>query len=97
MVDVNKNTLVPGTYLVVGLVLTLTDLVYYLFIYLFPSHLLSSPFYSLSLLVVTQIRGHILIAGSSSPLHTTVRALNFYREKIRLFPRRLASNCAYPR
>ena len=31
----------------------------------FPSHLLSSLFFSLSLLVVTQIRGHI--AGSSPP------------------------------
>ena len=45
-----------------------------------PSDLLSSPFYFLSLLVVTQIRGHI--AGSSSSLPTTVRALHFYREKI---------------
>ena len=45
-----------------------------------PSHLLSSPFFSLSLLVVTQIRGHI--AGSSPPLPTTVRALHFYHEKI---------------
>ena len=34
----------------------------------------------LSLLVVTQIRGHI--AGCSSPLPTTVRALHFYHEKI---------------
>ena len=34
----------------------------------------------LSLLVVTQIRGHI--AGSFPPLPTTVRALHFYREKI---------------
>ena len=34
----------------------------------------------LSLLVVTQIRDHI--AGSSSPLPTTVRDLHFYREKI---------------
>ena len=33
-----------------------------------------------SLLVVTQIRGHI--AGSFPPLPTTVRALHFYREKI---------------
>ena len=42
---------------------------------------LSSPFYSLSLLVVTQIRGHI--AGSSPPPPTTtVGALHFYREKI---------------
>ena len=48
--------------------------------FFFPSHLLSSPFYSLSLLVVTQIRGHI--AGSSPPIPTTVRALYFYREKI---------------
>ena len=34
----------------------------------------------LSLLVVTQIRGHI--AGSSPPLPTTARALHFFREKI---------------
>ena len=34
----------------------------------------------LSLLVVTQIRGHI--AGSSPPVHATVRALHFFREKI---------------
>ena len=47
---------------------------------LFPSHLFSSPFYSLSLLVVTHIRGHI--AGSSLPLPTTVRALHFDCEKI---------------
>ena len=47
---------------------------------LFSSLLLSSPFFFLSLLVVTQIRGHI--AGSSPPLPTTVRALHFYREKI---------------
>ena len=45
-----------------------------------PSHLLSSPFCSLSLLVVTQIRGPI--AGSSPPLPTTVRVLHFCREKI---------------
>ena len=43
------------------------------------SHLLSSPFYSLSLLVVTQIRGHI---AGSFPLLITVRALHFYRENI---------------
>ena len=62
-----------------------------------PSHLLSSPFCSLSLLVVTQIRGHI--AGSSSPLPATVRALHFLsREDFSsFFPRRLAPNCAYPR
>ena len=34
----------------------------------------------LSLLVVNKIRGHI--AGSSSPLPTTVRALHFYRDKM---------------
>ena len=51
-----------------------------------PCHLLSSPFYSLSLLAVTQIRGHI--AGSSPPSNP----LRFvpcicYREKISaLFP-----------
>ena len=51
--------------------------------YFFPSHLLSSPVYSLSP-VVTQIRGHI--AGSSPPIPTTVRALHFYREKISALP-----------
>ena len=45
---------------------------YWLFFFFLPSHLLSSPFCSLSLLVVTQIRGHI--AGSSPLLITTVRA-----------------------
>ena len=53
---------------------------FFFFFFFFLSHLLFSPFYSLSLLVVTQIRGHI--AGSSPPLPTTVRALHFYREKI---------------
>ena len=38
------------------------------------------PSFSLSILVVTQIRGHV--AGSSPPLPTTVRALHFYRENI---------------
>ena len=55
-----------------------------------PSHLLSSLFYSPSL-VVTQIRGHI--AGSSSPLPTTVRFFHFFARRFQLFPRRLASNC----
>ena len=41
------------------------------------------PSFSLSLLVVTQIRGHI--AGSSPPLPTTVRALHFYRDSISAF------------
>ena len=40
--------------------------------------------FHLSLIVVTQIRGHI--AGSSPPLPTTVRALHFYREKISALP-----------
>ena len=49
--------------------------------------LLSLPFFSVSSLVVTRIRGHI--AGYSPPfLPTTIRALHFYR--------RIASNCAYP-
>ena len=43
-----------------------------------------APFCSLSLQVVTQIRGHI--AGCSPPLPTTVRALHFYREKILALP-----------
>ena len=60
--------------------MSLTFLPFLLFFFFPPSHLLSSPFYSLSLLVVAQIRGHI--AGSSPPLPTTVRAVHFYREKI---------------
>ena len=44
-----------------------------LFFYLRPS--------ILSLLVVTQIQGHIR-SRLSSPLPTAVRALHFYREKI---------------
>ena len=77
---------------------------YYIYIYMYfevgtassPSHLLSSPFFPLSLLVVTQIRGHILTAGSSPSLPTTVRASQFLsREDFSsFFPRRLASNCA---
>ena len=46
----------------------------------FPAHSLSSRFFFLSLLVVTQIRGHL--AGSSSPLTTTVRALHFFFREI---------------
>ena len=41
------------------------------------------PSFSLSLPVVTQIRGQI--TGSSPSLSTTVRALHFYREKNQLF------------
>ena len=65
--------------------------------FFFPSHLLSSPFCSLSLLVVIQIRGHT--AGCSSPIPTAVRALHFLsREDFSsFFPRRLASKCAYLR
>ena len=48
--------------------------------FLHPIYYLRLSFFSLSLLVVTQIRGHT--AGSSPPLSTTVRALHFYREKV---------------
>ena len=53
----------------------------------------------LFLLVATQIRGHIL-QQTLLLLPTTVRALHFYRETIQqssFFPRRLGSNCPYPR
>ena len=69
-----------------GAITQLIPVAYLLFFYVFfsPSHLLSSPFYSLSLLVVTQIRGQI--AGYSPPLPTKVRALHFFFTKIfRLF------------
>ena len=51
---------------------------YPLFFLLFfvPCHLLSSPFCSLSLLVVTRIRDHI---AGSSPLPTTLLVFHFYR------------------
>ena len=53
-------------------------------------------FYFLSLLVVTQIRGHT--AGSSSPpIHYGSCLAFLSREDFSsFFPRRLASNCAYP-
>ena len=69
-------------------------------IFLFvPSQVLSSPFCSLSLLliVVTQIRGHI--AGPSPPpTHYASCPAFLSREAFSsFFPRRLESNCAYPR
>ena len=48
--------------------------------FLHPIYYLRLSFFSLSLLVVTQIRGHT--AGSSPPLPTMARALHFYRGKI---------------
>ena len=44
------------------------------------SHFYIRPSFSLSLAVLTYIRGHI--GGSSTPLPSTVRALHFCREKI---------------
>ena len=44
----------------------------------------------LSLLVVTQIRGHI--AGSSPPIPTTVRALHFYRDNTSALSSRVDSH-----
>ena len=46
----------------------------------FASHSLSPPFFPLSLLVVTQVRGHIRSRLFSPPASTTVRPLHFYRE-----------------
>ena len=66
-------------------------------IYIYPFHLLPSSFFSLSLLVVAQIRGHIQQALlPPSPLRFVPSILS--REDFSsFFPRRLASNCAYPR
>ena len=50
------------------------------FFFFHPIYHVRPSFCSLSLLVLTQIRGHI--AGSSPPILTTVRFLYFYREKI---------------
>ena len=49
------------------------------FYFLFPSHLLSSPFYSLPPSRNSDPGSHSRLF---SPLPTTVRALHFYREKI---------------
>ena len=49
------------------------------FLFFFP-FIFFTPSFSLSLLVVIQIRGQV--AGSSPLLPTTVRALHFYRDKI---------------
>ena len=61
------------------------------------SRLFSSPSFSLSLLVVTQIRRHI--AGSSFPSHLRFVQCIFIARRFHqnFFARRLASNCAYPR
>lgn len=61
-------------------------------------HLLSSPSFHLSFLIIvaTQIRGHKVGSSPSCPLHTVLAFLS--REDSRPFlPRRLASNCVYPR
>ena len=50
---------------------------------LFLSHLSSSPFYSLSLLVVTQIRGHIASPSAPSPLRLAPRT--FIARRLQLF------------
>ena len=63
----------------------------------------SSPFWSCSLLiVVAQIRFHILVVSSSPPVSNALFALDAYDIARRVqfssfFPRRLASNCSYPR
>ena len=61
------------------------DLFFFFLFFVFSFFFFPHPIYDLrpsflSLLVVTQIRGHI--AGSFPPLPTTVRALDFYREEI---------------
>ena len=52
------------------------------------------PSFSLSLLVVTQIRGHI--AGSSPPLPTTVRALHSYRDNSSALPSSIRLDLCLP-
>ena len=56
----------------------------------FPSHLFSSPFFCLSFLVVTQIRGQISGSSPSSPLLFVPCIL--ITRRFQLFPRQLASN-----
>ena len=80
-----------------GLVYTKYEVHFISFLFFFPSHLLSSPFYSLSLLIVTQIRGHIRSRLFSPATHYGSCLAFLSREDLSsFFPRRLASNCAYP-
>ena len=70
------------------------------FLLFFPSRLLSWSYFSSSLPFVTQVQGHI--AGASPPFPPTVRRLPFIfffhgKSSSLFFPRRLTSNCAYPR
>ena len=66
------------------------------FIFIFPSHLFPRKLLSRSLPVVTQIRGRIVGAPPPSPLRYVPSFLS--REEFNIFfPRRLASNCTYPR
>ena len=71
----------------------------FFFLSFFSFYYLRPSFFSLSLLVVTQMRGHI--AASSPPLPTTVRALHFYCEKISALSslvdsRRIVRTCSVP-
>ena len=65
----------------------------YIYIFFFPS---SSPFFSISLLVVTQIQGHI--AGSSPPSPLRLVPCNFIARRYQLFlpSSTCVEYCAYP-
>ena len=63
------------------------------FFFFFPSHLWSSPFYSLSLLLgVTQILGHIAGSFPSSPLQLVLCSFIAGRFQLLFPPRRLVLN-----
>ena len=63
--------------------------------FFFPSRLISAPFFSLYLLVVTQIRGHI--AGSPPPYPLRFVPCTFIARRLQPFlPSSTPSNCAYP-
>ena len=68
----------------------------FLFYFIFPSPLLSSHFCLSPSIVVTQTRGHKAGSSPPSPLRCVPSFLK--REEFStFFPRRPASNCAYPR
>ena len=72
--------MVYSVWLILDVALRTWYIISSLLFFFFPIPFIVFALLFLSLLVVTQIRGHI--AGSSTPLPTTVRALHCYREKI---------------
>ena len=68
---------------------------FFFFFFFHPIYYLRPSFY-LSLLVVTRVRGNTAASSRPSPVRNLVPRI-FIAGIFQLLPRRLASNCAYPR